>query len=78
MIVLAIGDQTTEYPPKPIAVGNKPTMVVTEVSMMGLSLVWVASLIASLTLLPSARSSLMKLISTIASFTAIPANATAE
>jgi hypothetical protein len=36
IMVLAIGPQTTERPPIPIAVGNSPAMVVSEVRIIGL------------------------------------------
>ncbi len=78
IIVLAMGDQTTEQPPIPIAVGNKPTIVVKDVNIIGLSLVLAASTTASLTKEPFALNSFIKLIKTIASFTAIPAKATLE
>lgn len=35
IMVLAIGPQTTERPPIPTAVGNRPAMVVSEVRIIG-------------------------------------------
>ncbi len=76
MIVFAIGCQTTDAPPRPIAVGRSPAMVVREVSMIGLRRVPAASSTASFASVLFFRRSLIKLIRTIASLTAIPARAT--
>ena len=78
IIVLAIGPQTTDVPPKPIAVGMSPAIVVTEVRRIGLNLVCADSTTDSFTDTPCFRLSFIKLIRTIASLTAIPARATPE
>ena len=76
IMVLAIGPHTADSPPKASAVGVRPAIVVIEVRRMGLSRVPAASMTASCTGLPFFLKSLMKLMSTIESLTAMPARAT--
>jgi len=77
IIVLAIGPQTTDSPPRPSAVGTSPAMVVREVSRIGRRRVTAALVTAGPTAVPSSRrDSLAKDMSTIVSLTAIPARAT--
>ena len=76
MMVLAMGPQTTDLPPKPRAVGRSPEMVVILVRRMGRSRVTAASFTARPRAMPFSLSSLMKLIRTMESLTAIPARAT--
>ena len=76
IIVLAIGPQTTDTPPSPRAVGRRPAIVVSEVKTIGRKRVPAAVKIDSRTETPVPRNSFIKLIKTIASFTAIPAKAT--
>ncbi len=40
MIAVAIGDQRGDLPPRPIAIGAKPNMVVREVRIMGRMRTW--------------------------------------
>ncbi len=76
IMVLAIGPQITDVPPRPIAVGRRPAMVVTEVRTIGRSRVVAPSMTASATGTPAALRSLTKETRTMVSFTAIPASAT--
>jgi hypothetical protein len=74
-IEMAMGVSMRSLPKIPKARGINPKIVVIEVRSIGLSLVLLASMIASIRSPPSALRLLIKSISTIESFTIIPVRA---
>ncbi len=73
-IVLAMGAQISDLPPKPTAIGNTPNMVVIEVKIIGRSLSLPASMMDCHLPRPFLRALFIKVSITIESFTAIPAS----
>ena len=72
---IAMGVSIGSLPKIPHASGVNPKIVVIEVNIIGLNLVLLASMIASILSPPSALRLLMKSIRTIESFTTIPVRA---
>ena len=75
-MVVARGAHTTEEPPKPIAIGKRPNIVVMEVSIIGRKRNFPAMTIERQRDIPAARALLVKLTRTSKSLTTIPASAT--
>lgn len=75
-IIVASGAHVSDLPPRPIAIGRRPNIVVTDVNTIGLRRTVPADKIDRQRLRPDCRALLMKLINTRASFTTIPASAT--
>ena len=72
-MVLAMGAQISDLPPRPIIMGKTPDMVVIEVRMIALNRRRPDWTIDLQRLTPLALALLMKVTMTMASFTAIPA-----
>ena len=75
-MVLAIGAQISDLPPRPIIIGKTPNMVVMEVKMMALRRKRPDCMIDFHRFTPRARALLTKVTITMESFTAMPARPT--
>jgi hypothetical protein len=75
-MVLAMGAQISDLPPRPIIIGKTPNMVVMEVKMMALRRKRPDCIIDFHRGTPRARALLMKVTITMESLTAMPARPT--